>query len=260
MTSFVFKKRYGQNFLKDENIIRKITSSINPSEKDLIIEIGPGSGALTKYLIGYNSSIIAFEIDKDTKTFLEPLVSDKCKIVYEDFLDTNINQYLKMCEYEKIYIIGNLPYYITTAIIEKIINSGINAESITIMIQKEVADRFLAKPHTKDYGYMTVLLNFYYNIKKVIEVKRTCFHPQPNVDSTVVQLIRKAHPSIDALCFDKLIKEAFQFKRKKILNNITSISKDKIRYILEKNGYNEDARSEELDLSTFVELAKCLEK
>lgn len=260
MPSFKFKKKYGQNFLNDNNIIDKIVNSIKPSESDLIVEIGPGAGALTKNLVKYNAQILAFEIDNDTKKYLDSLSNDKCHIIYEDFLEADILGHLKKYNYEKLFIIGNLPYYITTAILERIIDLKINAESITIMVQKEVADRFLAQPHSKEYGYMTVLLNFFYSIHKIVDVKRTSFYPQPNVDSSVVKLDKKQSPIVSYEIFKGLIKESFQFKRKKLINNITTLDKSQVLSILSKHGFSSEARAEELDLETFVELAQKKEK
>ena len=257
MNKFKFKKKYGQNFLKDNNIINKINDSINTKPDDLIIEIGPGGGALTKKLLKKGSQLIAFEIDEDAHMYLDKLVSEKTTIVYEDILTTNLPKHLSNYNYDKLYIVGNLPYYITTAILEKIIKSNINPESITIMVQKEVAQRFTAKPHNKEYGYMTVLLNYFYNIKKVCDVSRLCFYPIPDVDSAVIQLIKKNNKAdVSFLEFDSFIKEAFRFKRKKLINNIQSIDKEKVLEVLTKRGYTSEARAEEIDLETFIELLK----
>jgi len=205
MQDFKFKKKLGQNFLKNKQIIEKIVTSIAPTEKDLILEIGPGAGAITKELKRYNCKLIAFEIDKETYEFLKPLEDDKTKVVYEDFLEIDLNEYLKNEVYDKLYIIGNLPYYITTAILEKIMDSGIKHETVTIMIQKEVADRFTASPKTKEYGYMTVILNYWYDIKKITKVSSNDFIPKPKVDSAVVQLILNKKSSIELEKFKKLI-------------------------------------------------------
>ena len=260
MNKFNFKKKYGQNFLKDKNVINIIVDSINATADDLIIEIGPGGGALTKKLVNKKAQLIAFEIDKEAHIFLDQFESDKTTIIYDDFLKADLAKEVSKYKHDKLYIIGNLPYYITTAILEKIINSNIHPESITIMVQKEVAERFIAKPHNKEYGYMTVLLNYYYDIKKICDVSRFCFNPVPNVDSSVIQLFNKN--TSYKLNFDDLnniLKEAFQFKRKKIINNIHSIDKDKIIEVLLNNGYSSEARAEELNLEAFIELAKIKE-
>ena len=153
------KKSFGQNFLKDKNIINKIVESIEFNDKDLVIEIGPGKGALTTVLKEKNARVIAFEIDERMHEFLDKLESDNIKVIYEDILKVNLSDILSTYNYEKLYVIANLPYYITTPIIEKLICLDININQMTVMVQNEVADRFCAKPGTKDYGMMTVLLN-----------------------------------------------------------------------------------------------------
>lgn len=258
MQDFKFKKKFGQNFLKNKQIIEKIVTSINPTNEDLIIEIGPGAGAITKELKRYNSKLIAFEIDNDTYEFLKPLEDERTKIVYTDFLEIDLKEYLKNENYKKLYIIGNLPYYITTPIIEKIMESNIDHESVTIMIQKEVADRFTAIPKTKEYGYMTVLLNYWYDIKKITKVSNNDFVPKPKVDSAVVQLKFNKKSNIEVDKFKKLIKECFQFKRKTLNNNIKSYDKTIIEKILNNYGYNLQNRAEEIELDAYIEIAKSI--
>lgn len=258
MAKFKFKKKYGQNFLNNREVIEKIVSSVNPTENDLIIEIGPGGGVITKQLKKYKANIIAFEIDEETKKFLSKLEDDKTKIIYSDFLEIDLPKFLSAYTYEKLYVIGNLPYYITTPIIEHLINSKVEIESLTIMVQKEVADRFLAKPKTKEYGYMTVLINYNFDIEKIIEVKNTDFTPMPKVNSTVIKLIRKEKEPLNYDNFKKLLKEAFQFKRKTLNNNLKLYDKEKISEILKERGYSLSNRAEEIDLETFIDLARKL--
>lgn len=258
MTNFNFKHRLGQNFLQDEQISDKIVDSIKPKENDLIIEIGPGAGAITKKLKKYNAQILAFEIDTDTKKYLTPLEDEKTKIIYEDFLEADIDSILKNYKYENLHIIGNLPYYITTPIIEKITDSNINPEEIVIMVQKEVADRFLAKPHTKSYGFITVLLNYHYTMERIIEVSKDKFYPKPKVDSTVIKFTKKEEDQIDLQKFKKFLKEAFQFKRKTINNNIKSYDKSKLENILKKHGYTLSNRAEDIDYLTFIDIIKSI--
>ena len=141
MIDHKFKKQYGQNFLMDKNILDKISSSICPGQNDLIIEIGPGSGNLTKRLKEYNANLVCFEIDKSLDKYLNLLEDDMTKIVYEDFMNVNLDEFVKKYNYENIYVIANIPYYITTPIIEKITFSNIKVKSLLLMVQKEVADR-----------------------------------------------------------------------------------------------------------------------
>ncbi len=252
---FNYKKRYGQNFLQSTDICESIVNAIDPKTDDLIIEIGGGSGAITKMLKKYGSALISYEIDRDTEKYLLPLEDEKTKIIYEDFLEANLLDTISKIKYNKLYIIGNLPYYITTPIIERIIDLEINPEKIVIMVQKEVADRFLAHPKTKEYGYMTVILNYNYNIEKLIDVFKENFYPTPKVDSTVLVMTKKEKPKGDYKKLKSTTKEAFRFKRKTIQNNITSIPKDRLDSILTKHGYTLNSRAEEIDLETFIELS-----
>lgn len=256
MAKFKFKKKYGQNFLQDTHTIEKIVDSINPTTDDLIIEIGPGAGAITKSLKKFNAKIIAFEIDDETKKYLLPLEDEKTKIIYADFLYSDIAKILKNYENCRIFFIGNLPYYITTPIIEHIIDSGISHESLTVMVQREVADRFLAKPGHKEYGYMTVLLNFNYDISKVIDVDRKKFYPVPNVDSTVLKLTSKKKIDGDYEKLKKLLKDSFQFKRKTLKNNLNNYDTAKIEKILNEDGYSLSNRAEEIPLDVYIKIWK----
>ena len=248
------KKSLGQNFLSDDNILNKIANSIN-TDNDLIIEIGPGMGALTKKLINKNSYVIAYEIDERTKPYLLPLENEKTKIIYNDFLKTNLNDDIKDYTYNKLYIIANIPYYITTPIIEHIIESKIEVESMVLLVQKEVAERFSAKPKTKDYGSLTVYLNTYFKVDKLFDVKNTCFNPVPKVDSAVVKFTKKNDIyDIDSVKFSKFIKECFSMKRKTLRNNLKNYDFNLIKNVLIEMEYNENVRAEEIDLDTFIKI------
>ena len=153
------KKSLGQNFLIDQNVISKIVTEVSACDDDLIIEIGPGQGALTKKLKKYNANLICYEVDKDLSNILSKLENNKTKVIWQDFLKSNIKEDIKNIKYNKLFIVGNLPYYITTPIIEHIMDSDINLDKLVIMVQKEVAGRFLALPHTKENGYISVILN-----------------------------------------------------------------------------------------------------
>lgn len=256
MTKFKFKKKFGQNFLRDDSTIDKIVSSIAPTPEDLIIEIGPGAGSLTKKLKSYNCQLIAFEIDEDTKKYLLPLEDEKTKIVYQDFLECQLTEFLKKLNYKNLYIIGNLPYYITTPIIEHIIDSKVNPKDIVIMVQKEVADRFLAKPKTKEYGYMTVLLSYNFELSRITDVGKNAFYPVPKVESTVLKLHQKELEKLDYEKFKDFLKSAFQFKRKTLRNNLKSYDLKSIENILSTRGYSLSNRAEEIDLETYIEIIK----
>ncbi len=259
MSNFDYKKSLGQNFLKDQNIINKISSSINPSNKDLVIEIGPGSGALTKELVKKDTNIICFEIDNRLESTLKELEknNNNLKVIFKDFLSININDYIDKDKYEKLYFIGNLPYYITTAIINKIINETTPFE-IVIMIQKEVADRFNAKPNTRDYGSISVFLQYNFDIEKICDVSKNCFEPVPKVDSSVIKFksINKYKDKVkDEQKLYKLIKDSFTHKRKNLRNNLINYDKDKINEILKK--YNKDltTRAESLSIDEFIDIS-----
>ena len=254
----IFKKKYGQNFLNDQNILSKIASTINPNSNDLIIEIGPGSGNLTKHLQKFNCYLLCYEIDLSLKPFLDNLLNNKTKIIYKDFLNTNIEEDIQNIPYENIYIVANIPYYITTPIIEKLALSNLNIKSLTLMMQKEVGQRLTAKPKTKDYGYITVFLNYFYNIKCEFEVSRKCFYPMPNVDSIVVKFETKQLQLTDFHIFNNFIKNAFQYKRKNLRNNLKSYDLNKIDSILNKYGYTLNNRAEDLPLDVFINIVNNL--
>ena len=175
MLDHKFKKQYGQNFLMDKIILDKISSSICPGKNDLIIEIGPGSGNLTKRLKEYEANLVCFEIDKSLDKYLNLLEDDKTKIVYEDFMNVNLDEFVKKYNYENIYVIANIPYYITTPIIEKITFSNIRVKSLLLMVQNEVADRLSSTNGNREYGYITVLLNAFYDINKLFNVNKNSF-------------------------------------------------------------------------------------
>lgn len=255
MENIKFKKRLGQNFLKDEKVLKKIYESINVESKDLIIEIGPGNGALTKWLQKYNAIVIAYEIDMSLKVELDKIVNDKTIIVYQDFLDANLDK-IKEYQYNNIYVIANIPYYITTPIINKIINSNLEISSLTLMVQEEVANRLSATPKSKNYGYITVLLNNYYNINKLFVVDKSSFYPIPKVDSAVISLAKKETTNIDFNKFNNLIKKAFQFKRKKLKNNLFNYDLKLINRVLNKYGYSIDNRAEEIPYEIYCEITK----
>lgn len=252
---FDYKKSLGQNFLKDKNIIKKIADSINPTEEDLIIEIGPGAGALTKELVKKKSEVICFEIDTRLKEILEQINSEKLTIIYKDFLSIKINEYIDQNKYKNLYFVGNLPYYITTAIINKIVKES-NPYEITIMVQKEVADRFSAKPGTKDYSSISIFLQYNFDIERVCNVSKTCFEPVPKVDSSVIKFKRNKKISAnDEEKFYKLIKDSFTQKRKNLKNNLKGYDLNKIQMILKKYDKDLTARAEQLSIEEFIDIS-----
>lgn len=263
MEDFKFKKAFGQNFLKDNNVITNIVKGSDIKPNSLVIEIGPGSGVLTKELSLYAKNVLSYEIDTRLEEILdENLVGcNNVRIIFDDFLKRDIKEDIKDYEYENIYVVANLPYYITTPIIEKLIMSKIDFHSITIMIQKEVGDRFSAKVGTRDYGSITVFLNYYFDIKKLFIVSRNCFIPKPNVDSIVISLIKKNGVKADneELLF-KLIRDSFQYKRKNLRNNLKGYDINIIENVLHKYHKNLTTRAEELSLEIFIDIANELNK
>ena len=258
MEKFRFKKNLGQNFLQDEKILQKIVESVICTEDDCIVEIGPGHGALTKYLVKYNCPVIAFEIDKEVKPVLDRIKAPNLRVVYEDFMKVNVKEYLPD-NYKNLYIIANIPYYITTPILEKIITENLNEKACTLMVQKEVADRFGAKPGSKDYGSISVYLDYYYQVKKLFEVPRKAFYPVPNVDSAIIKLDKKAKRDLaDENNFFKFVKSAFQFKRKNLRNNLKNYDLEKINSVLVKYNHNLQNRAEDISLKEFLDIYAAL--
>ena len=249
------KKSLGQNFLKDELILKKISESITTTPKDLILEIGPGTGALTKYLANKNSNLICYEIDTRMKDLLKKYENEKTKIIYKDILESNILEDIKDVSYENIYIIANIPYYITTPIIKKVMELP-KLESMTLLVQKEVAERLSSKPGNKCYGSLTVYLNYYFHIDYLFTVKNTCFEPAPKVDSAVITFKSKeTKPEVkNPETLFKLIEDSFKQKRKTLKNNLKNYNWSKIFEVLQKNNLPENIRAETLPLDIFIEI------
>lgn len=251
------KKSLGQNFLVDNDVIKKIVNEVDAKENDLIIEIGPGRGALTRMLKKKGCNIICYELDTDLKNVLSSLECDKLKVIYKDFLVSNINDDIKNITYDNLYLVGNLPYYITTPIIEHVIESNLNFKKFTIMVQKEVADRFLAKEKTKEYGYITLVLKYYFDMYKVCDVSRFAFNPVPKVESSVVSFLTKETLGLDTKKYFKFLKNMFRFKRKNIRNNINGIYDiEKVNNILNKYNLSINNRSEELSEEILIDVYK----
>lgn len=255
MEKINYKKRYGQNFLYDENILQKIIKSVDVNEDDLIIEIGPGSGNLTKKLQKFNAKIIAYEIDTSLESKLNEIKNDKTEIIFQDFLEVNLNATINNIKYKHLYIIANIPYYITTPIITKIIDSKINPNAILLMVQEEVADRLSSKPNNKEYGYITVYINTFYNVTKLFKVNRNSFYPIPNVDSAIIKLTPVTSNVNDLVKYNKLIQDAFKFKRKTLKNNLKNYNLFLINKILELHGYNLQNRAEQIPIDVYIEIS-----
>ena len=255
-----FKKKYGQNFLQDKNIINKISNVCDTNPDDLIIEVGPGSGALTEFLVD-KSQVLAYEIDNDLKeNLINKFVDKNISFVFDDFLNRDLVEDLKKINYKNLYVIANLPYYITTPIINKIIESKIDVKKMVLMVQKEVGERFNAKVGSKEYSSITIFLNYYFDIKKEFIVSRECFYPKPNVDSVILSFTKKEKKLnvINEEIFFKLVRESFKQKRKTLRNNLKEYNFEKIEEVLLKHNLPLDIRAENIPVEIFCEISNNL--
>jgi len=260
MDNFKYKKSLGQNFIQNDDIINQIVDNISIESNDLIIEVGPGKGILTKGLKKFNANIIAYEIDPTLKPELDLIVDNKTRIVYKDFLNADILNDIKNIEYKNLFVVANLPYYITTPIIEKTINLKLPIHTMVLMVQKEVAERLAATPGSKAYGSLTVYLNYYFEISKLFDVKKENFYPMPNVDSTVIKMERRkeSFKVLNEPLFFKLVKDAFQQKRKTIKNNLKNYNLEIIESVLKNNKLSLNSRAEQINIAIFVAIANRL--
>ena len=259
---FNLKKMYGQNFIIDENTINNIVNLSGIDDNTLVIEIGPGAGSLTYKLSKDAKNVLCYEIDKSLKDLLESNLEDldNVEIIYEDFLRKDVLIDIKKYEYKKLYVVANLPYYVTTPIITKFINDKIPVDKIVIMVQKEVGNRFKAEPNTKEYNSLSIFLSYYFDIKKLMDVSRNVFIPKPNVDSIVLELKRKdkKYNVKDEGLFFKLVKDSFKQKRKTLKNNLINYDLNKINEVLNKYGLTTNVRAEKLSIEQFVEISNNL--
>ena len=259
--NFHFKKNFGQNFIIDENLINSIITKSEIDKETLVIEIGPGAGSLTTKLALVAKQVLCYEIDKDLEPILkENIKSSNVDIIFGDFLKCNVLPDIEKYEYNKLYVVANLPYYITTPIIMKLIEDKIPVDKIVVMVQKEVGDRFKAEPNSKDYGSLSIFLQYYFNVRKLIDVSRNVFIPKPNVDSIVVEFSKKdrIYNVNDESLFFKLVKDSFTQKRKTLRNNLKGYDLDKIEEVLSKYDFTLTVRAEQLSIDIFVDIANAL--
>lgn len=256
------KKQYGQNFLKDKNIINKIVTSANITPNMIVIEIGPGMGALTEELIKVSKKTICYEIDPDMVIILKDkfknVPSEKLEIIEQDFLKANLNNKFK--ESDNITLVANLPYYITTPILLKVLEELSFIKSITIMVQKEVAERLAGKPSTKDYNALSVLVQYKHEAKILFDVSKKSFYPEPDVTSSVIQITKKNHYKVamSEEYFYKFNRNIFRQRRKTLVNNIKEsyqYDRCQIEEILNKEGLNLKIRSENLSVEQIINLS-----
>ena len=260
--NFKFKKKYGQNFIIDSNIVENIVKKSLVDKETLVIEIGPGAGSLTLKLVEKAGFVLCYEIDKEIENILNSNLReyDNYRVIFDDFLKRNVKEDIKDYKYKKLYIISNLPYYITTPIILNIINQKINVDKMIFMVQKEVGNRFKALPGTKDYNSLTIYLNYYFNVQKIMDVSRNVFIPIPNVDSIVIEFTKKNKKVelVDEEIFFKLVRDSFSQKRKTIKNNLKGYNLELINKVLNNFGYNLATRAEQIPINVFIEIANSL--
>ena len=267
--NFNFQKKFGQNFLIDEHVLDKIIRAAEITKDDYVLEIGPGIGTMTQYLACAAREVTAVEIDRALIPILEDTLKeyDNVSIINEDILKVDIAALAKEKNGGRpIKVVANLPYYITTPIIMGLFESHVPLESITVMVQKEVADRMQVGPGTKDYGALSLAVQYYAEPYIVANVPPNCFMPRPNVGSAVIRLTRHSEPKIvvkDEKFMFKLIRASFNQRRKTLQNGINnsaelSISKDAVVEALRKMGISESIRGEALTLAQFAELSDLL--
>ena len=277
-TKFILKKynitankRLGQNFLVDDEIINDIIKASNIDGKDLVIEIGPGLGTLTSKLLENAGKVIAIELDEKMITILKDRFKlyDNFILLNEDVLKVDLKSLIKenIEDLERVKIVANLPYYITTPIIMKLLEDKLDIDSITVMVQKEVADRITARPGDKLSGAITYSVDFYAEAKNIVFVDKKSFIPAPEVDSEVIKLQIREKPKVDVLneeMFFRVIKASFMQRRKTLLNGLTNSGiisdKDKIKDIFNKMGIDINIRGEKLTIEQFAELSNLIYK
>lgn len=259
---FSLKKKFGQNFIIDENVINSIIDKSKIDKDTLVIEVGPGAGSLT-YKLGISAKkVICYEIDTTLENVLKENTRDlnNVKIIYQDFLKANVLDDIKGYEYKKLYFVANLPYYITTPIIIKIIEDCIPVDKMVFMVQKEVGNRFKALPGSKEYGSLSVYLNYYFDVKKILDISRHVFMPEPNVDSIIVEFSKKEILLAvkNEEVFFKLIRDSFTQKRKTLRNNLKGYDLEKIEEVLNRHNLDLSVRAEQLSTEIFIEIANNL--
>ena len=268
---FAFQKRFGQNFLVDARVLDKIIQSAGVTKEDCVLEVGPGIGTMTQALSEAARQVVAVEIDDHLIPILQETLKEcpNVKVIHGDILKTDVkasaDEYNEGCP---LHVIANLPYYITTPIIMGLFESGVPLKSITIMVQKEVADRMKAEPGTKDYGALSLAVQYYAEPYLVANVPPNCFIPRPNVGSAVIRLTRHEQPPVqvaDEKLMFRLIRAAFNQRRKTLANSLNNspelfFPKEQIQEAIAALDVSPSVRGEALSLEQFAQLANLLSK
>lgn len=267
---FVFQKKFGQNFLIDPHVLDKIINAAEITKEDCVIEIGPGIGSVTQALIDNAGKVISIEIDDQ----LIPILTEQfggCenfRLIHKDVLKVDLHKLIaEESPNRRIKVVANLPYYITTPIIMMLLEHNLPIESITVMVQKEVADRMASGPGSKQYGAITVAMKYYCDTYLVANVPQNCFMPRPNVDSAVIKLTLHQQPIVDINDEEqllKIIKAAFSQRRKTLLNTLASngnlgLSKEEIKNVLDESGIGASTRGETLSLDDYAMLSNYID-
>ena len=258
------KRKFSQVFLEDGSVLARIADSINASERDGVIEIGPGKGALTKYLVKKAGKVLSIEIDPEMIEKVNEKLSDveNLKVVNEDILKSDLLKYIEEFKgFDKLWLVGNLPYDIGTAIISKSIEHHTDFTAMVFMLQKEVIDRLLAKPGNKEFGYISIVTDYFFSKRRIMNVSPNSFRPRPAVQSAVIELVPRetGHSREFEKKMIELFKASFSQKRKTILNNLSNNmysegNKDRLREILSASGIEPERRAEAISLTEFIHL------
>lgn len=263
---FAFQKKFGQNFLIDPHVLDKIIKAADITKEDCVIEIGPGIGCVTQALLENAGKVISIEIDDQLIPILTEQFGEEphFKLIHKDVLKVDLAKLIaEESPHKKVKVVANLPYYITTPIIMTLLENELPIESITVMVQKEVADRLSSKPSTKQYGAISVAVNYFSEPYLVANVPRNCFMPRPNVDSAVIKLTVHEEPPVkvnNVKQMFRIIKAAFLLRRKTLLNTLAAhgdlgIDKDKLKELLEESGIGAQTRGETLSIEEFARLS-----
>lgn len=268
---FSFKKSLGQNFIIDPNILRNIVYHAGLTEESGAVEVGPGIGALTEHLARAAKKVVAFEIDQRLLPVLEDTLSpyNNVKVVHSDILKADVKKVLEeeMSDLKDIMVVANLPYYVTTPILIKLLTENLPIRGLVVMMQKEVADRISARPSTKEYGSLSIAIQYYGSAEIAMIVPKTVFMPQPNVDSAVIRIVKHDQPPVRVInedFFFEVTRMSFAQRRKTILNNLQSgltsgkEKKQQILTALESCGIEPTRRGETLSIEEFGKLADSL--